>query len=85
MPPLAMQILTNASGNIWFGLSVIPTTLIQVVRKPFLNSHCGQVKCRQDDHSSTGLCHHRAAKIFDGEGKKVRYSLCMSPVSITDI
>ena len=34
-----------------------------------------------------GLCYHRAAKIFDGEGEKVRYSPCMSPVTslISDI
>ena len=71
-----------------FGLgSVIPTTLTQVVRKPFPNSYRGQVKCRQDNHSSTGLCYHRAAKIFDGKGKEVRYSPCMSPVTwlISDI
>ena len=79
--PLAMPILTNASGDIRFGLSVIPTTLTQVVRKPFPNSYRGQVRCRQDSHSSTGLCYHRAAKIFDGEGKEVCYSPCMSPVT----
>ena len=67
--------------------SVIPAMLTQVVRKPFLNSYCGQVKCRQDNHSSMGLCYHRAPKIFDGKGKEVCYSLCMSPVTslISDI
>ena len=72
---------------VWALSCPLPTMLTQVVRKPFPNSYHGQVKCRQDNHSSMGLCYHRAPKIFDGKGKEVRYSLCMSPVTwlISDI